>query len=53
MARADRPGTIFEYTTEAYVSLVPDITPHREALGSADVRWRDGCRVLVEACYPS
>jgi nucleoside-diphosphate-sugar epimerase len=43
---------IFEYTTEAYVSLVPDITLRQEILGSADVRWRDGCRALVEACYP-
>jgi UDP-glucuronate 4-epimerase len=43
---------IFEYTTEAYVSLVPDITLRREVLGTADVRWQDGCRALVEACYP-
>jgi nucleoside-diphosphate-sugar epimerase len=43
---------IFEYTTEAYVSLVPDITLRQEILGSADVRWRDGCRALVEASYP-
>lgn len=43
---------IFEYTTEAYVSLVPDITLRQEVLGSADVRWQDGCQGLVEACYP-
>jgi nucleoside-diphosphate-sugar epimerase len=43
---------IFEYTTSAYVSLVPDITLRQEILGSGDVRWRDGCQALVEACYP-
>ncbi len=43
---------VFEYTTEAYVSLVPDITLRQEVLGSGEVRWQDGCRALVEACYP-
>ncbi len=43
---------IFEYTEETYVSLVPDITFRTEVLGSADVRWQDGTRSLVEGSYP-
>lgn len=43
---------IFEYTPEAYTALVPDTTLMNEVLGRCEVRWRDGCRMLVEQCYP-
>ncbi len=43
---------IFEYTPEMYGALVPDTTFMHEVLGHAEVRWRDGCRMLVEQCYP-
>jgi UDP-glucuronate 4-epimerase len=43
---------IFEYTTDAYTALVPDTTLMNEVLGHCKVRWRDGCRMLVEQCYP-
>jgi nucleoside-diphosphate-sugar epimerase len=42
----------FHYTTEAWGSLVPDTTLRNEVLGPCEVRWRDGCRMLVEQCYP-
>jgi UDP-glucuronate 4-epimerase len=42
----------FEYTPTAWCSLVPDTTFRREVLGHCDVAWRDGCRSLVEQCYP-
>jgi len=43
---------IFEYTPEMYVSLVPDTAFMHEVLGHCEVKWRDGCRMLVEQCYP-
>jgi len=43
---------IFEYTPAAYRSLVPDTTLMHETLGHCEVRWQDGCRMLVEQCYP-
>jgi hypothetical protein len=43
---------IFEYTSDAILSLVPDITLRRETLGECEVGWRQGCRELVEQCYP-
>jgi len=43
---------IFEYTTAAWRSLVPDTTLMHEVLGHAEINWRDGCRMLVEQCYP-
>jgi nucleoside-diphosphate-sugar epimerase len=43
---------IFDYTTAAWCSLVPDTTFMHEVLGHGQVRWRDGCRMLVERCYP-
>jgi nucleoside-diphosphate-sugar epimerase len=43
---------VFEYTTAAWCSLVPDTTFRREVLGVCDVTWREGCRLLVEQCYP-
>jgi nucleoside-diphosphate-sugar epimerase len=43
---------IFEYTTETWCSLVPDTTFMHEVLGRCEVAWRDGCRTLVEQCYP-
>jgi UDP-glucuronate 4-epimerase len=43
---------IFEYTPEGWPGLVPDNTLRRETLGPCEVRWRDGCRMLVEQCYP-
>ena len=43
---------IFEYTTKAWCSLVPDTTLMHEVLGHCETRWRDGCRKLVEQCYP-
>lgn len=43
---------IFEYTPEAWPSLVPDTTLRRQLLGSCETRWQDGCRMLVEQCYP-
>ena len=43
---------IFEYTTKAWCSLVPDTTLMHEELGHCETTWRDGCRKLVEQCYP-
>jgi UDP-glucuronate 4-epimerase len=43
---------IFEYTTKAWCSLVPDTTLMHEVLGHCEVSWRDGCRTLVEQRYP-
>jgi UDP-glucuronate 4-epimerase len=43
---------IFEYTTAAWRSLVPDTTFMHEVLGRCEVTWRQGCRKLVEQCYP-
>jgi nucleoside-diphosphate-sugar epimerase len=43
---------IFEYTPKAWCSLVPDTTLRLEVLGPCEVTWREGCRMLVEQCYP-
>ena len=43
---------IFEYTPDTWCSLVPDTTFMHEVLGHCEVHWRDGCRLLVERCYP-
>src|SRR5437588_9576604 len=43
---------IFEYTTETWCSLVPDTTFMHEVLGHCEQPWREGCRMLVEQCYP-
>jgi nucleoside-diphosphate-sugar epimerase len=44
---------IFKYTSDGtWASLVPDTTFMHEVLGRAEVHWRDGCRALVEQCYP-
>jgi len=43
---------IFEYTPDTYGSLVPDTALMHEVLGHCEVEWRDGCRMLVEQCYP-
>jgi nucleoside-diphosphate-sugar epimerase len=43
---------IFDYTGPAWCSLVPDTTLMHEVLGYCQVRWQDGCRRLVEQCYP-
>lgn len=43
---------IFEYTPTAWCALVADTTFMHEVLGHCEVGWRDGCRVLVEQCYP-
>ena len=43
---------IFAYTTETWCSLVPDTTFMHEVLGHCEVTWREGCRMLVEQCYP-
>jgi UDP-glucuronate 4-epimerase len=50
-ALIDREPT-FEYTTTAWCSLVPDTTFMHEVLGHCEVTWREGCRMLVEQCYP-
>jgi nucleoside-diphosphate-sugar epimerase len=42
----------FEYTTDTWCSLVPDTTLMHEVLGRCEVTWREGCRTLVEQCYP-
>ncbi len=42
----------FEYTTNAWRSLVPDTTLMHEVLGHGQVAWQDGCRTLVAQCYP-
>jgi UDP-glucuronate 4-epimerase len=42
----------FEYTPKAWCSLVPDTTLMHEVLGYCETTWRDGCRMLVEQCYP-
>ena len=43
---------IFEYTPTAWCSLVADTTFMHEVLGHCEVSWREGCRMLVEQCYP-
>ena len=43
---------VFEHTTDTWCSLVPDTTLMHEALGHCETAWRDGCRRLVEQCYP-
>ena len=43
---------IFEYTPTAWCSLVADTTLMHEVLGNCEVTWREGCRALVEQCYP-
>jgi UDP-glucuronate 4-epimerase len=43
---------IFEYTPAAWCSLVPDTTFMHEVLGHCEISWREGCRMLVEQCYP-
>jgi UDP-glucuronate 4-epimerase len=43
---------IFEYTPTAWCSLVADTTFMHEVLGHCEVGWREGCRLLVEQCYP-
>ncbi|MGO8860466.1 MAG: NAD-dependent epimerase/dehydratase family protein [Acidimicrobiales bacterium] len=43
---------IFHYTSEGWSSLVPDITFRQEVLGHCEVHWQDGCRTLVQQCYP-
>lgn len=43
---------IFTYTTQAWKSLVPDTSLMHETLGYGQVKWQDGCRALVEQCYP-
>lgn len=43
---------IFEYTPAAWCSLVADTTFMHEVLGHCEVSWREGCRMLVEQCYP-
>ena len=43
---------IFDYTPEAWCSLVPDTTLRNEVLGGCETKWQDGCRMLVEQCYP-
>ena len=42
----------FEYTTSTWCSLVADTTFMHEVLGYCEVAWREGCRMLVEQCYP-
>ena len=43
---------IFEYTESAWCSLVADTTFMHEVLGRCEVTWREGCRLVVEQCYP-
>jgi nucleoside-diphosphate-sugar epimerase len=43
---------IFEHTDAAWCSLVADTTLMHEVLGHCEVHWRDGCRAVVEQCYP-
>jgi nucleoside-diphosphate-sugar epimerase len=43
---------VFEPTTSTWSSLVADTTLMHETLGHCEVTWRDGCRRLVEQCYP-
>jgi UDP-glucuronate 4-epimerase len=43
---------IFEPTPTAWCSLVADTTFMHETLGHCEVTWREGCRMLVEQCYP-
>ena len=43
---------IFEYTPSAWCSLVADTTFMHEVLGHCEVTWREGCRMLVQQCYP-
>jgi nucleoside-diphosphate-sugar epimerase len=52
MGRLVGKEPVFEYTTDAWCSLVPDTTLMHEVLGRCEVSWRDGCRMLVEQCYP-
>jgi nucleoside-diphosphate-sugar epimerase len=43
---------IFDYTEATFRSLVPDVTFMHEVLGHCEVTWQQGCRMLVEQCYP-
>lgn len=43
---------VFAHSDDAWGSLVPDTTLMHEVLGPCEVGWRDGCRMLVERCYP-
>lgn len=44
---------IFEYTTDGtWCSLIQDITLKNEVLGPCQLSWKEGCRMLVEQCYP-
>ena len=43
---------VFETTPKAWCSLVADISFRQEVLGPCQVSWREGCRMLVEQCYP-
>jgi len=43
---------IFQYTRDGWCSLVPDNTLRQQVLGKCEVGWQDGCRMLVEQCYP-
>ncbi len=45
---------VFEYSDKfpAYRSLVPDTTLMHETLGVCETSWREGCRALVQQCYP-
>ncbi len=52
MAQLIGKEPIFEYKAEAWPPLVLDPTFRREVLGPCEVRWQDGCRMLVEQCYP-
>ena len=42
----------FEYLPGAWPPLVLDTTFRSDVLGPCEVRWQDGCRMLVEQCYP-
>jgi UDP-glucuronate 4-epimerase len=43
---------VFEYVSGAWPPLVLDTKFRNEVLGPCEVRWQDGCRMLVEQCYP-
>lgn len=43
---------VFEYTREGWCSLVPDTSLRLAVLGPCQVSWQEGCRKLVEQCYP-
>ena len=52
MARLIGREPVFEYTSAAWPPLVLDTTFRNEVLGPCKVSWQDGCRMLVEQCYP-